>query len=419
MSRLNVADTSISIRSRLLKYAREKQRPFNELLQYYGMERFLYRLSQSQHNSRFVLKGALLFHVWDISESRATRDIDLLAMAENSVSHLKKLVCEICELDIDSQDGVVFDPNTVAAEVMQTQREYEGIRVTFKAKLEEEKNTIPMQIDFGFGDLVTPHPESIIYPTLLDLPPPILTGYPVETVIAEKLHTIVEKGVLNSRVKDFHDVWLLLRREHFNDEILEQAVSRTFAQRGMILGWEQVFLAIDLYGNSKESQIFWERYRRKSCYETTPQNIKEICVDINLYLKQRHDLQPTLADLLSKKGNQELLHDDAIVGYFLSKLNAGVNLNRTSKSGHGILQLIIRHKQISRTVKFQLVKLLVEFGADINSSDSSSLTPFQAAIVAGNKTIADFLSSNGAKKLVPPGTGYAKYYNMYRNLPFP
>ncbi len=292
MSSPNVADPSIPIRTRLLNFAREKQRPFNELLQYYGMERFLYRLSRSQHNNRFVLKGALLFHVWDILESRATRDIDLLAMADNSSSHLKQLVCEICDLDLDSQDGVVFDSHTVAAEVMQIQREYEGIRVTFKARLEGEKNTIPMQIDFGFGDLVTPHPEPIIYPTLLDLPLPILTGYPVETVIAEKLHTMVEKGVLNSRVKDFHDVWLLLRWGHFNDKVLEEAISRTFGRRGMILDWERVFHAIDLYGDSKESQIFWERYRRKGGYETIPKNIALICDDINLYLKQRYDLLP-------------------------------------------------------------------------------------------------------------------------------
>lgn len=287
MSSLNAADASISIRSRLLNIAREKQRPFNELLQYYGMERFLYRLCRSQYNNRFVLKGALLFHVWDLLESRATRDIDLLAMVDNSSGRLKKLVCEICDLDLDCKDGVIFDSHTVAAKVMQAKREYEGIRVTFKAQLEGEKNTIPMQIDFGFGDLVTPHPDSITYPTLLDLPSPILNGYPVETVIAEKLHTIVEKGVLNSRVKDFHDVWLLLRLGHFDGEVLEQAVGRTFGQRRMVLDWEGVFHAIYLYGQSKESQQFWERYRRKGGYETTPENIAEICDNINLCLKEQ------------------------------------------------------------------------------------------------------------------------------------
>lgn len=279
--------TNISIRGRLLNLAREAKRPFNELLQYYGMERFLYRLSLSQYKNRFVLKGALLFHVWDILESRATRDIDLLAMTDNSSSHFENLVSSICDLDLDCQDGVIFDSRTVAAEVMQTQREYEGIRVTFKAKLEGEKNTIPMQIDFGFGDVVTPLPESIIYPVLLDLPSPILTGYPVETVIAEKVHTMVEKGMLNSRVKDFHDVWLLLRWRHFDGEVLQQAISRTFGQRGMILDWERVFHAIYLYGDSKESQQFWERYRRKGGYETTPENIAEICADINLLLKRQ------------------------------------------------------------------------------------------------------------------------------------
>ncbi len=273
-------NTSISVRNRLLTLARKTSRPYNELLQYYGMERFLYRLGQSDHKHRFVLKGALLFHVWDISKSRATRDIDLLAMAKSSTGHLEMLMHEICSYPVDCGDGVIYETHTIVSEVMQTNREYNGIRIKFKARLEGEKHTIPMQIDFGFGDKVTPAPEAITYPTLLNLPPPCLNVYPVETVIAEKLHTAVERGEQNSRVKDYHDVWILMRMGHFDFATLKRALERTFKQRGMLLDWKRVFQVIHLYGISQDSQQFWSRYRKKGGYDTTPENITEICDDI-------------------------------------------------------------------------------------------------------------------------------------------
>jgi len=278
MTSRKIANIPASVKAQLLNLARKRNRPFQELLQYYGMERFLFRLGESSHRGRFVLKGALLFHVWDIQDSRATRDIDMLAMADNSPDYLEDLVKNVCELEVLCLDGVVYDSHSISVEVMQAQREYEGIRLRFQAKLENTK--IPMQIDFGFGDVITPEPQSITYPTLLDLPAPRLRGYPVETVISEKLQTMVEKGLLNSRVKDYLDVWTLLRWGQFDGEVLERALFRTFEQRGTKMNLVQLVQIIQQYGASTDRQLLWKRYREKNSFAAAPQSLVELCSGI-------------------------------------------------------------------------------------------------------------------------------------------
>lgn len=285
MTSPRVVNSAASVKARLLNLARQTGRPFQELLQYFGMERFLFRLGLTAHGDRFILKGALLFHVWDLQDGRATRDIDMLAVVDNSPDYVAALVRDVCKIEVDCLDGVVYEPNSVIMEVMQSQREYEGVRVRFHARLESAK--IPMQIDLGFGDVVTPAPEQIAYPTLLDLLAPTLRGYPVETVIAEKLHTMVEKGMLNSRVKDYHDVWMLLRWGRFYAEVLERALVRTFEQRETRLDRMQLFQIIERYGATAEQRLLWERYRRKGTYETAPQNLAQVCSDIILALKDQ------------------------------------------------------------------------------------------------------------------------------------
>ena len=160
MTSPSVSSAAASVKARLLNLSRQRNRPFQELLQYYGMERFLFRLGMSHYGDRFVLKGALLLHVWEVQNSRATRDIDMLAMVDNSPDGFIGLISEVCSLKVDCSDGVLFESESVSSEVMQTQREYEGIRVRFQAKLESTR--IPMQIDLGFGDAVTPEPQDML-----------------------------------------------------------------------------------------------------------------------------------------------------------------------------------------------------------------------------------------------------------------
>ena len=257
----DIKNISVSVKARLLNLARNSKKPFQELLQYYGMERFLFRLSESNHRDVFILKGALLLKVWGISDSRATMDIDTLAKTSNSLENLNKIIKEICEHVSSIDDGVEFLSSSVRVEKMQLQKEYEGIRVRFEGYLGSAK--IPMQIDVGFGDVITPAIEESQYPNLLDFPGPKLKMYPQETLIAEKILTMVEKGETNSRIKDFYDVWLLFRHNTFSHETLKLALDRTFKFRNRQYNFKTVRSSIEIYLKSVQANLLWERFKLK------------------------------------------------------------------------------------------------------------------------------------------------------------
>ena len=195
-----------SVRQRLLDRARSGQRPFNELLQYYAMERFLYRLTRSAHAGRFILKGALMLRVWRSPEIRSTMDIDMLARTSNGEADILAQIREIMAVNVEP-DGIVFDPASIQAERITEDADYEGIRIRFRALLDTARVTL--QIDVGFGDIIYPGPEESDLPAMLDFPPPRLLCYSRESAIAEKFEAMVKLGVLNSRMKDFYDIWLL------------------------------------------------------------------------------------------------------------------------------------------------------------------------------------------------------------------
>jgi predicted nucleotidyltransferase component of viral defense system len=217
-----------SIHDRLLRQARQEGRPFNELLQYYAIERFLYRLSQSRYTDQFILKGALLFRLWRLSPLRPTRDIDLLGFAENDLEKLIAIVKEVCDLKV-SDDGIRFDVATVTGERIREEAEYEGVRVRFQSLL--GKIRLHLQIDIAFGDVVSPSAVRRVYPTLLAMPGPDVRSYPPETVIAEKLQAMIYLGIANSRMKDFYDLWVLTNQFDFQGNVLQEAIRQTFQNR--------------------------------------------------------------------------------------------------------------------------------------------------------------------------------------------
>ena len=221
-------NVAASVHQRLLNVSRETGRPFNETLQYFAMERLLYRLSCSPHKDSFVLKGALLFRVWDVPDSRATRDVDFLAFLGNSPRNLAAVFREVCT--IESDDGVVFDPDSIDARTIKEVADYEGVRVRFRGLL--GKARITMQIDIGFGDKVHPGVVRADYPVILDLPAPAMRMYPPETVVAEKVEAMVHLGSLNSRMKDFYDVWRLSQQFEFDDT---EKWSRNFGHVNAVL----------------------------------------------------------------------------------------------------------------------------------------------------------------------------------------
>lgn len=166
------------IRQKLLNLAQERNDDFGLVLTEYGLERILFRLSKSKYRDIFILKGALLFELWTKERYRATRDADFLAKGENSPERFIRIFQEISANHVDD-DGLRFDPKTVKAERIKEDADYEGMRVTFTGFL--DKARIPIQIDIGFGDAITPGPVETDYPTLLGLPGPHLLTYPRET----------------------------------------------------------------------------------------------------------------------------------------------------------------------------------------------------------------------------------------------
>jgi predicted nucleotidyltransferase component of viral defense system len=176
------------------------------VLQYYVIERFLYRLSQSRYRHKFLLKGALIFLAWGMTQYRPTRDIDLLGYTSNDIGKLVGIIQEICSLPVP-EDGLIFEPQSVQGERITEDADYEGVRVRFQAHVGSSR--LHLQIDVGFADVVSPEPQSLNYPTLLSMPAPELRGYPPESVVAEKLQAMVFLGTINSRMKDFYDLWML------------------------------------------------------------------------------------------------------------------------------------------------------------------------------------------------------------------
>ncbi len=177
------ANSAASIRQRLLNLARERHEDFQQMLVNYALERLLYRLAQSVHRERFVLKGALLFRLWFDLTQRPTRDADFLGFGEADPEHCAAVFRQIVSLDMTADDGLVFNTDSVRAVEIRKEAGYPGVRVSMTATLDGAR--IPVQCDIGFGDAVTPAPSQHAYPTLLDMPTPVLAVYPLETVVGK------------------------------------------------------------------------------------------------------------------------------------------------------------------------------------------------------------------------------------------
>ncbi len=275
-----IRNVAASVRQRLMNAAKDSGRPFQEVLQYFAMERFLYRLSQSPHSDRFILKGALMFNVWGAPASRPTRDIDLLAHLNNDVAAIVPVIRDICQQDVEP-DGLTFEVDSLTGEVIKEEADYSGVRVTFLGFLQNAR--IAMQIDIGFGDVVEPAADLTDYPTILELAGPRLRAYPRETVVAEKYEAMVKLGQLNSRMKDFFDLWMLSRKFAFDGPLLTTAVSRTFANRQTALNSNPVAFTPEFAGDSVK-QTQWRGFLRKSKLEIAPADLAETITSIREFL---------------------------------------------------------------------------------------------------------------------------------------
>ena len=218
-----------SIHTRLARRRAITGEDFNVLLVRFTLERLLYRLSRSQYREQFILKGAMLFALWEPALHRVTRDLDLLGFGHPTPERLADIFRELCRLEVEA-DGADFDARSVVGEDIRAQDEYAGIRVKLRASIGNA--VMPLQVDVGFGDALTVAPVEITFPVMLEMAAPKLLAYSRETVVAEKLEAIVKLGMLNSRFKDYFDLYFLARKFSFEGDLLAKSIAATFARRG-------------------------------------------------------------------------------------------------------------------------------------------------------------------------------------------
>ena len=269
-----------SVKARLQNEAARRGEDFNLLLLRYGIERLLFRLSRSAYADRFLLKGAMLFVVWDVKTHRPTRDLDLLGFGSSDKVDLQRVFQEVATQPV-VDDGVVFDPASVRAEEIREDNAHGGIRVRLLAKLGPAE--VPVQIDVGMGDAVTPAPEAATFPALLDFPAPQVRIYPVYTVVAEKLEAMAKLGSANTRMKDFHDVWFLTRRFQLDGPTLRRAIEATFARRETPLPvWPDPLS--DALARDATKQIQWAAFIRRHGLTGLPGQFADVVVACREYL---------------------------------------------------------------------------------------------------------------------------------------
>ena len=281
---------SISIRSRLLNYARSSGQSFNNVLDQYGTGRFLARLSQSPHHERFVLKGAQLFRLWNANLHRPTRDIDFLGFGDPSEDSLAKLLNEVCQRKPFPDDGLLWDK--VKTTPIRDEMRYGGTRVQVLATLAGAR--IPLQIDIGFGDAITPAPVTSEWAGLLDFPASRILVYPPETVIAEKLEAAVILGFANSRMKDFYDLLWLSNHQNFDFGILQSAARATFNRRGTVFPETPPPVLTREFGMDPRKVTQWNAFIAKANLDAPkfPETISRI-LDflIPLFERKKEDLK--------------------------------------------------------------------------------------------------------------------------------
>lgn len=260
MRRDRPRNMAASVKDRLLQISRLRREEFQSVLTRYAIERLLYRLSRSDYRSRFVLKGANVFVLWLGAAHRPTRDVDFLGFGNPEIPPTVEIFQALCRQEVED-DGLVFEPETVEGGLIREEEKYTGVRITLRAML--GKAVIPVQIDIGFGDVVTPTAQEAELPTLLDSPKACLLTYPRETVIAEKCEAMVDLGLGNSRLKDFYDLWHLATHFDFEGPVLGQALAATFERRETVIPFDvPVALTAEFYEDASRQRqwtAFWTR----------------------------------------------------------------------------------------------------------------------------------------------------------------
>ena len=257
--RKEIKNLPASVHDRLKRLAVQRGRPFQELLYYYSIERFLYRFSKSPYANNFILKGGLMFIGWGIQLRRPTRDIDIQGYISNTMESLVNIAKDICLQDVEP-DGMWFDADSVKGEQIMNAADYQGTRIYFTGFL--GRASIYLHLDVSFANVVTPQEMIINYPSLLGMPEFKIRGYPYETAIAEKFQAMVVLNRINDRMKDFYDVWLLSQRVDVQGINLVKAIRATFTARRTPLPDHLPTALSEEFARQKQPD--WDRFLERS-----------------------------------------------------------------------------------------------------------------------------------------------------------
>ncbi len=282
MSRKVINNLPASIRQRLLNLARERNDEFGLVLTQYAIERLLVRLSRSAYSEQFILKGAQLFPLWMNTPHRPTYDLDMLRQGDSDVPHLEAIFRNICTIESEPQDGISFLVDSIHGEVIREDAIYEGVRITLNYNL--NKATDLIQIDIGVGDAITPKPELVTIPSMLEFPSITLLAYHKETVIAEKLEAMVSLGIRNSRMKDFYDIWMLSSLFPYDGSRLSNAIVATFERRGTDIPITPPIALSKDFWHDPSKQAQWKAFLRRLRLNEPPSSLEEIIMDLHRFL---------------------------------------------------------------------------------------------------------------------------------------
>lgn len=263
-------------------------KPYEYIQTHYFIERVLLRLSKSRYAKDFVLKGGLLLHVLFENRSRATRDIDFLArQINNAPEEMIGIFREICS--IPSDDAVTYDLNTLVAERITEDADYSGVRIKVVCYLDRSRSTL--QFDIGFGDIIIPKPESMVYPSLLDMDEAQLLVYSKESIIAEKFQAMIYLALANSRMKDFYDIAMLASAYDFDGHTLFSAISQTLKRRATPMALSPVIFTDEFAQNAVKLEQ-WTGFSKRIHNEasTFP----------DVMLTVRHFLRPIYTAIVSE-----------------------------------------------------------------------------------------------------------------------
>ena len=280
----NIKNMAASVRGRLANIANVEQRPFDSVLLLYMQERLLYRLSVSEYVDHFILKGGLLMFILTEYKGRPTKDIDFLArQINNDMERIKSIFREICMVAC-LDDGLTFSSDSIDVERIKEDADYEGVRVKIIGSMGNAKKSL--QLDIGFGDIVIPKPELMSCPTLLDIGVSNIQVYSVESVIAEKFQAMVVLSVVNSRMKDFYDIYTLLNRNRFDGERLKLAVFETLKRRNTSLA-KDIVIFEPSFSEDLKRDAMWKAFLKKINVSDLP--FSEVMKEITAFLKPIYD----------------------------------------------------------------------------------------------------------------------------------